>query len=87
MSRFVILGAGIAGFTAAETLRTLDPTSEILLVSDDPYDFYSRPGLAFYPTGEIPEKQLFLFSKNGRLNLDIKHVKARVTQLNLITYT
>lgn len=87
MSRYVIIGAGITGFSAAETLRSLEPAAEILMVSDDPYGFYSRPGLAYYLTGEIPEKQLFLFSKKGRLNLEIQHFKTRVTQLNPIMRT
>jgi len=87
MSRYVILGAGIAGFSAAETLRSLDPVAEILLVSDDPDGFYSRPGLAYYLTGEIPEKQLFLFSKKGELNLNIQTIKGRVSHLDPITHT
>ncbi len=82
MTRYVIVGAGIAGFAAAQTLRSLDSAAEILMVSDDPHGFYSRPGLAYYLTGEIPEKQLFLFSKKGKINLDIRHVKARVTRIN-----
>jgi NADPH-dependent 2,4-dienoyl-CoA reductase/sulfur reductase-like enzyme len=67
---------------AAETLRSLDPVAEILLVSDDPHGFYSRPGLAYYLTGEIPEKQLFLNSKKGKLNLDIQYLKGHVTRLD-----
>jgi NADPH-dependent 2,4-dienoyl-CoA reductase/sulfur reductase-like enzyme len=86
MSRYVILGTGIAGVAAAETLRTLDPISEILLVSDDPFGFYSRPGLAYYLTGEIPEKQLFLFSKKGKLNLNIQHIHGRVSHLDPIAH-
>jgi NADPH-dependent 2,4-dienoyl-CoA reductase/sulfur reductase-like enzyme len=82
MTRYIIIGTGIAGFSASETLRTLEPKAEILLVSDDPYGFYSRPGLAYYLTGEIPENQLYLFSKKGKLNLDVKHIKGHVTQLN-----
>jgi NADPH-dependent 2,4-dienoyl-CoA reductase/sulfur reductase-like enzyme len=87
MSRYVILGTGIAGFATAETLRTLDPISEILLVSDDPFGFYSRPGLAYFLTGEIPEKQLFLFSKKGKLNLNIQPIHGRVSQLDPIAHT
>ena len=82
MTRHVIIGTGISGFAAAQTLRSLDPVAEILLVSDDPHGFYSRPGLAYYLTGEIPEKQLFLFSKKGKLNLDVQHVKGRVTRID-----
>jgi NADPH-dependent 2,4-dienoyl-CoA reductase/sulfur reductase-like enzyme len=82
MTRYVIIGTGISGFAAAQTLRSLDPVAEIMLISDDPHGFYSRPGLAYYLTGEIPEKQLFLFSKKGRLNLDVQHVKGHVTRLD-----
>jgi NADPH-dependent 2,4-dienoyl-CoA reductase/sulfur reductase-like enzyme len=87
MTRHVIIGSGIAGFTAAETLRTLDPQAEIVQVSDDPYGFYSRPGLAYYLTGEIPEKQLYLFSKKGKLNLEVKQITARVTNLDPKAHT
>jgi NAD(P)H-nitrite reductase large subunit len=82
MTRHIIIGTGIAGFEAAQTLRSLEAVAEIILVSDDPYGFYSRPGLAYYLTGEIPEKQLYLFSNKGRLNLDVEQVKARVTSLD-----
>jgi NAD(P)H-nitrite reductase large subunit len=87
MTRHVIIGTGIAGYTAAETLRTMDRGAEIVLVSDDPYGFYSRPGLAYYLTGEIPEKQLFLFSKKGKLNLDVEHLKGLVTQIDPSSHT
>jgi NADPH-dependent 2,4-dienoyl-CoA reductase/sulfur reductase-like enzyme len=81
MTRYVIIGIGIAGFSAAQTLRHLDPAAEIMLVSDDPHGFYSRPGLAYFLTGEIPEKQLFPFLKKGKQNLDVQRVIGRVTRL------
>jgi NADPH-dependent 2,4-dienoyl-CoA reductase/sulfur reductase-like enzyme len=87
MTRYVIVGMGIAGFAAAQTLRTLDREAEILVISDDQHGFYSRPGLAYYLTGEIPEKQLYLFSKNARINLDITHIKDRVARLNPVPHT
>ncbi len=82
MSRYIIIGTGISGFSAAQTLRDLDAESDILLISDDPQGFYSRPGLAYYLSGEIPEKQLFLFSKKGKLLLDVQHLIARVTRVD-----
>lgn len=87
MTRYVIIGSGITGFSAARSLRGLDPQSEILMISEDPHGFYSRPGLAYYLTGEIPEKQLFLFSKKGRINLDIRYIKARVTSIDPAAHT
>ena len=74
MTRYIIIGTGVSGFSAAQTLRSLDPQADILLVSDDPYGYYSRPGLAYYLTGEIPEKQLFPFFKKGRLTLDVQRI-------------
>ena len=87
MTRYVIIGSGITGFSAARSLQGLDPQSEILMVSEDPHGFYSRPGLAYFLTGEIPEKQLFLFSKKGRINLDIRLIKAHVTGIDPAAHT
>jgi len=41
-TRYLIIGGGIAGTTAAETLREIDPDSSICIVSDEPYRLYSR---------------------------------------------
>jgi NAD(P)H-nitrite reductase large subunit len=87
MSRYAIIGTGVAGFTAAQSLRILDPASEIRLFSDDPYGYYSRPGLAYYLTGEIPEKQLFPFLKKGKMNLDVQRIQTRVTRIDRNTHT
>ena len=64
-------------------MRNLEPGADITLVSDDPHGFYSRPGLAYYLTGEIPEKQLFPFSKGSKYNPNVQHVHGRVTRLDL----
>ena len=44
--RYVIIGAGVAGYAAMEAIRSADQTGEIVMVSDDPNGYYSRPGLA-----------------------------------------
>ncbi len=59
MTRYVIVGSGVAAMSAVEAIRSVDAQGEIVLVSDDPWGFYSRPGLAYYLTDEIPESQLF----------------------------
>ncbi len=58
MTRYVIVGQGVAGVSAAEAIRSVDRSAEILLVSNDPNGFYSRPGLAYYLTGELSEINL-----------------------------
>lgn len=81
MTRYVIVGTGVAGISAAGTLRSLDQAAEITLVSEDPYGFYSRPGLAYYLTGELPEKQLYIYNKKDWQTLNLHYVRARVTRL------
>ena len=57
--RYVIIGSGVAGISAAQAIRAQDSAGEIILVSDDPFGFYSRPGLAYYLTGEVEESLLY----------------------------
>jgi NAD(P)H-nitrite reductase large subunit len=58
MTRYLIIGNGAAGATAAEALRAADQHAEITLVSAEPYPMYSRPGLAYALAAEIPENQV-----------------------------
>lgn len=81
MNRYVIVGSGVTGTSAAAVLRASDRTAEITLVSDDPHGYYSRPGLAYYLTGEIPEKQLYIYNDLKWRELNIHFVKQRVTRL------
>ncbi len=57
--RYVVVGNGPAGLTAAETIRRNDPSGDIRIVGAEDHRFYSRPGLAYLLTGVIPEKRLF----------------------------
>ncbi len=61
MTNYVILGTGVAGIAAAQAIRAIDKQGTITFISEDPHWYYSRPGLAYYLTGEIEEKQLFPF--------------------------
>jgi NAD(P)H-nitrite reductase large subunit len=44
-ARYVIIGNGVAGTTAAETLRKSDPHCRIVLIDDEPYPLYNRIAL------------------------------------------
>jgi NAD(P)H-nitrite reductase large subunit len=46
--RVVIIGAGPAGVTAAETLRQHDRQSELIMLTDEPYPPYSPPAMVEY---------------------------------------
>lgn len=58
-TRYVMVGNGPAGATAARTVRERDPNAEITIIGAEKHAFYSRPGLAYYLTGQIPEGALF----------------------------
>ena len=61
---YVIIGGGIAGTTAAEELRKLDPSSEITIVSEEQHPIYSRVLLPHYIKGKIPRERVFLKKEN-----------------------
>ena len=79
--RYVIIGAGVAGISAVEAIRSVDSDGEIIMVSDDPYGYYSRPGLAYYLTGELQDKALFPRTKEHYQKLNFNFLKARVTRI------
>lgn len=72
MRHYVIVGTGPAGVAAAEAIRSHDSQGRITLIGAEVQGYYSRPGLAYYLTGEIPELGLYPFSETDfkRLNLN-----------------
>lgn len=80
-NRYIIIGTGVAGMAAAEAIHNHDPAGHILLIGEEPHHFYSRPGLAYYLTRELTEKQLFL--PQGR---QFRRLKARVVALHPSKY-
>lgn len=58
----LIIGGGIAGVTAAETIRSHDARGSIAIVSDEPHMLYSRVLLPSYIKKRIPREKVFLRS-------------------------
>ena len=58
--RAVIVGAGIAGVSAAEALRKAAPDAEITLISNEPDYPYYRLNLTRYLAGEVGLEQMAL---------------------------
>src|SRR5260370_32964146 len=55
---YIIIGNGIAGITAAETLRSEDSAAAITVIADDPFPVYYRPALKDYLAGRVQESKL-----------------------------
>ncbi|MGI8610203.1 MAG: NAD(P)/FAD-dependent oxidoreductase [Candidatus Dormibacteria bacterium] len=58
--RFVIVGNGIAGTTAAETIKIEAPDAEVTLVGLEPYPLYNRVSLPRFLKGGIPRERVIL---------------------------
>jgi 3-phenylpropionate/trans-cinnamate dioxygenase ferredoxin reductase subunit len=80
MRRYVIVGAGVAGIAAAENIIHADPTGEVIIICEEAEGYYSRPGLAYFLTHEIPEAQLFPMDKGDyhRHGIQIVHAQAEL---------
>jgi NAD(P)H-nitrite reductase large subunit len=59
MQRYVIVGGGIAGVTAAQTLARENPGAQVQLLGAEPYPYYQRPRLWALIAGEIEQDQLY----------------------------
>ncbi len=81
MRRYVIVGSGIAGLSAAEAIRQRDAHGEITLLAEEPHGIYSRPGLAYLLTGAIPEKQLCARSQAELRELRLNWVRILAARL------
>ncbi|GAB4486618.1 MAG: FAD-dependent oxidoreductase [Anaerolineales bacterium] len=81
MSRYLLIGTGVAAISALEAIRSLDADGEISVIGDDPHGYYSRPGLAYYLTGELEESLLFPYQKTDFSRLNARFYRARATRI------
>ena len=80
-SRYLIIGTGVAGLTAAQAIHQKDPFGHLTIVGDDRDGYYSRPGIAYYLDKTIPEEQLFPLPATYLHNLIPTRIHARVTEI------
>lgn len=79
--RYVIVGSGVAGIAAIEAIRSVDASNEVVMIGDDPHGFYSRPGLAYYLTGELHDKALFPRTADDYKRMNFRYIKGRVANI------
>lgn len=59
MRRYVVVGSGVAGVTAAQTVARTDPGSEVHLLGGEPFPYYQRPRLWALIADQIEERELY----------------------------
>src|SRR5512145_3035283 len=78
---YIIIGSGVAGIAAIEAIRAEDQEGSIVMIGDDPHGFYSRPGLAYYLTGELHDKALFPRTVDDYRRMNFRYVRGRVIKI------
>jgi NAD(P)H-nitrite reductase large subunit len=81
--RYVILGNGIAGQTAAEELRKLDADASIAMIAAERHPLYNRVALPRYLRGQVRREKVFMRTVEdySRQNLDI-HFETWATEVD-----
>jgi len=83
--RYVIVGSGPAGISAAEEIRKSDPEGMIAMITADPHPACSPVMLTYWMSGHTPEERLF-FRETGSWAAEHRvdlHCGKRVTAIDV----
>ncbi|RTZ99779.1 MAG: NAD(P)/FAD-dependent oxidoreductase [Deltaproteobacteria bacterium] len=80
--KYSIIGNGIAGVCAAETIRQLDRAAEITLIGDETFPPYSRPMISHVLDGSLPSEKLPI--RSSRFYDDLKIIPVLGSRVSAI---
>src|SRR3954451_24984781 len=80
--RYLIIGDGAAGTTAAQYIRAADAKATISIFSDDPHAAYFRAALTNYLLGELREEQIWAVPPSFYDEYAIHRALVRVAQVD-----
>ncbi|HSO67509.1 MAG TPA: FAD-dependent oxidoreductase [Desulfatirhabdiaceae bacterium] len=84
----VIIGNGIAGIQAAETIRNLDPSASITLVAAESHPPYCRPMISLMLEGQMSSKMLAIRNPHFHEDLCLQTISGkRVTDIDVDSRT
>ncbi len=87
MERYVIIGNGVAGVTAAQAIARARPGAEIHIYAAEPYPYYRRPQLPDYIAGIVAEADIFYRPPEWYEQQGIRvHLNAPVAELDPSAY-
>ena len=82
--KYIIIGNGIAGIQAAETIRQMDPAGDITMIGDETFPPYSRPMISMVLEGSVTPQALQIRSEDFYSNLRIEPVLGtRITGIDI----
>lgn len=81
--RYVIVGNGVAGTTAAEQLKKDDPSCEVHLISQESYPLYNRVALPPFLKGQVTEQKVLMRTVEAHAEKGINlHLETRVERID-----
>ncbi len=72
--KIIIIGNGIAGFTAAKIIRKFGKNDDVIVISEEKYPIYSPCVFPNYLSGEINMERIFLTSLEDYLKMGIRPI-------------
>ena len=86
--KYLILGNGVAGVTAAETIRQFDSAGDVTLIADETFPPYSRPMISLLLEGAIHSDKLPIRPPGFYERLNIRAVLGqRVSGIDIASRT
>jgi len=83
VQRYIIVGNGVAGVTAAQSIVRADPALEVHIFGAEPYPYYQRPRLWEFLAGKIEQQTLYFRPLEWYAAKGIQvHLGARVAELD-----
>lgn len=70
--RYLIVGNGVAGTTAAASIRKIDGDGQITVLSEEAYPFYTKIRLPEYLSGELDKQKLIIRKSDWYRELNIE---------------
>src|SRR6266480_3248277 len=80
---YVVVGNGIAGITAVETLRAEDDSADIAVIADNPLPVYNRPMLKDFLTGKVSEDKLWMRPKSFYQDQQVHFFSGRLIDIEV----
>jgi len=78
----IIVGSGVAGITAARTIRENDPKANISVYTNENHLYYPRPRLYAVLSGEAKPQEIYMFSEEWYEKRRIKiHLNKKVLSI------
>src|SRR6266704_3065123 len=84
---YVVVGNGIAGITAVETLRAEDDSADIAVIADNPLPVYNRPMLKDFLAGRVSEDKLWMRPKSFYQDQQVHFFTGRVIDIEVDQHT